>query len=124
VSGNKATDKFFDVFVQDTTPPSCSPTVSPTTLGVPANQMVAVTVTPHASDIADAAPTSSIIGVTSNQGGTPGVDWTVSGLFASLKCVAGRVYTLSVQTVDHSGNASAIKTVTCTAAPLPIGPRR
>jgi hypothetical protein len=124
VSGNKTADSFFDVFVKDTTPPTLSPVATPTLLGVPANQMVAVTISPNAHDIVDLANlNNSIIGVTSNQAITPGVDYVISGLNISLKDVAGRSYTITVQSADQSGNA-ATTSVTVTAAPLPLPPPR
>ncbi|HEV7425688.1 MAG TPA: HYR domain-containing protein [Thermoanaerobaculia bacterium] len=122
---NNTAHKSFTVTVRDTTPPTIvSITANPSSLWPPNHKMVAVTVTVIASDLVDPHPTSHIISISSNQpingngdGNTP-TDWEITGpLTANIRAErAGgtdRVYTLTIETTDFSGN-TAHGTVTVT----------
>ena len=115
----------FTVLVRDTTPPHIvSITASPNSLWPPNHKMVAVTVTVIATDLVDPHPTSHIVSISSNQStngngdGNTSVDWEITGpLTANVRSEraggSDRVYTLTIQTTDASGN-SAFGTVTVT----------
>jgi hypothetical protein len=106
----------FTVTVADTTPPQIvSITASPSVLWSPDHKMRAVTITVVAYDAADLSPTSHIVSVTSSQpvvgkgSGSTTVDWTITGpltlqLRAERAGGVDRVYTITVETVDASGN--------------------
>jgi hypothetical protein len=115
------------ITVQDTTPPVIETvTASPNTLWPPNHKMVHVTVTVSATDVCDsAAPSCQIISVTSNEpvdgpgDGHTSPDWIITGpLTVDLRAErsgkgTGRVYTITVQCTDESGNSS---TATVTVA--------
>lgn len=115
------------VTVVDTTPPViASLTVSKTELWPANHKMVLVTVTPVVSDTMDPSPVSKIVLVTSNEPltgtGPDDVgpnDWTIQGpLIVDLRAEraedgAGRIYTITVEAKDASGNVS-YETVTVT----------
>ena len=115
----------FTVTVRDTTPPAIvSITANPSSLWPPDHKAVAVTVTVIASDLVDPNPTSHIISVSSNQpvngigDGNTTTDWTVTGpltlnLLAERTGGSDRVYTITIEMTDFSGNA-AHGTVTVT----------
>jgi hypothetical protein len=117
----------FTVTVRDTTPPTIvSITANPNSLWPPNHKMVAVTVTVIASDLVDPHPTSHIISITSNEAingngdGNTSPDWEITGpLKANIRAErAGgtdRVYTITIETTDFSGNA-AHGTVTVTVS--------
>jgi hypothetical protein len=111
--------------VRDTTPPTIvSITASPNSLWPPNHKPVAVTISVIASDLVDPHPTSHITSVSSNQpingigDGNTATDWTITGpltlnLLAERTGGADRVYTITIETTDFSGNA-AHGTVTVT----------
>lgn len=115
----------FTIIVRDTTPPTiASITASPNSLWPPNHKMVKVTVTVIASDLVDPHPVSHIVSISSNEpingngDGNTSPDWNITGpLTADIRAErAGgtdRVYTLTIQTTDFSGN-SAFGTVTVT----------
>jgi X-Pro dipeptidyl-peptidase len=100
--------------IVDTTPPIIeSAAASPGSLWPPNHKMVAVTVTAVVTDAVDPAVTTRIIGVTSNEaleGGVP--DWEITGaMTVQLRATragngTGRVYTITVESRDASGNVS------------------
>ena len=119
--------------VSDTTPPVLSSppvfkslTASPNTLWPVNHQMVSVKLTARVTDDDDPAPVTRIIGVTSNEAqtglwtGDIGPDWSITGtLTVRLRAERaskgpGRVYTVTVESRDASGNAS-VRTVTVKA---------
>jgi hypothetical protein len=122
---NNTADGSFTVTVGDTTPPVIvSITASPNSLWPPNHKMVAVTVTVVASDLVDPHPISHIVSISSNEpvngqgDGNTSPDWVITGpLTANIRAErAGgteRIYTLTIQTTDASGN-SAFGTVTVT----------
>lgn len=99
-----------DTAPPDTTPPTItSITASPSALQPPNGKMVPVTLTVVATDAVDPAPTCTIIGVTSNQSATG--DWVITGdLTLDLRARrfggAVRVYTITVECTDASGNSA------------------
>ena len=106
------------VTVRDTTPPSItSLTASPSVLSPPNHKMVPISIGVSASDICDSSPTTKIISVTSNEAG--GSQYQVTGnLTLDVQAERngggnGRVYTITVQALDSSGNATT-KSVTVT----------
>jgi hypothetical protein len=125
--GNGGTDSDTVVItVQDTTPPDIDTvTASPNLLWPPNHRMVHVTVNISAIDACDPAPSCQIISVTSNEpidglgDGDTSPDWIITGPFTvDLRAErsgtgTGRVYTITVQCTDHSGNSSTA-TVTVT----------
>jgi HYR domain-containing protein len=122
---NNTAHKSFLVTVRDTTPPTIvSITANPSSLWPPNHKPVAVTVTVIASDLVDPNPTSHITSVSSNQpingigDGNTTTDWTITGpltlkLLAERTGGADRVYTITIETTDFSGN-TAHGTVTVT----------
>ncbi len=108
------------VVVEDTAPPTIdSLNANPTTLWPPNHKMVSASVATAVADACDAAPTSQIISVSSNEPvdglgrGDRAPDWQVTGDFTlDLRAERsghgnGRVYTLTVECVDASGNTSS-----------------
>lgn len=94
----------------DTTPPTItSITARPSVLQPPNGKMVPVTLTVVATDANDPAPKCKITGVTSNQSATG--DWAITGdltldLRARRSGGTARLYTVTVQCTDDSGNAA------------------
>ena len=112
----------------DTTPPVIeSLSVSPEELWAPDHQMQPVAVSATASDLCDAAPVCRIASITSNEppnargDGNTEVDAVITGdLTAELRAErsgigGGRVYTLTTECSDASGNVAS-DTVTVTVA--------
>ena len=103
--------KSTSVSVRDSTPPAItSISASPNVFSPPNHKMTPVTISVTASDVCDPNPTSQIIGVTSNEPGPGQYEITAS---LSLNVLLerngggdGRVYTITVQAVDDSGNAT------------------
>ena len=107
------------VTVVDTTPPVIqSATASPSVLPNPNKQMVAVRVTVSASDSCGGSVSCRIVSVTSNEP-IDASDAVITGaLTVNLRAArspkgSGRIYTITVECVDASGNAST-KTATVT----------
>jgi len=98
----------------DTTPPTItSIKATPSSIWPPNGRMVPVTLTVAATDNADPAPKSRILGITSNEPGRPGrPDWEITGdLTALLRAEPNpgghtRIYTIVVRCTDASGNFS------------------
>jgi len=124
-NGNQSTQNQ-TVVVHDTTPPTFQGlTASPNVLWSPNHQMVAVSISAVVTDACDSAPVTRIIGVASNEpingtgDGDTAPDWEITGnLTLNLRAERagngnGRVYTITVESRDASGNAS-IRTVTVT----------
>jgi hypothetical protein len=96
---------------------------SPNVLSPPNHRLVLVTVSVSAADACDAHPVCKIISVTSNEpdsgcgsGDFPNDIQNISGLTVQLRAERcgtgkGRVYTITVQCKDASGNTST-KTTT------------
>lgn len=125
-SGNIATASMW-VTVVDTTPPTLESVIpSREYLWPPSHKMTPVDIAPLVTDICDAAPSCKIIQVTSNQpinytaDGNTYTDWQIIGdLRVNLLAErAGndfsepRIYTISVQCTDASGNASSSSSAT------------
>lgn len=111
------------VTVRDTTPPMIASLVATPSSIPPNNKVVPITLTVSASDICDAAPVSKIVSVKTNAAtddSRPGkrkpkkqpVEWKITGdLTLSVRAVHGdgknpRVYTITVNCVDASGNVA------------------
>jgi hypothetical protein len=119
----------FNVTVIDTTPPEIVKlTANPGSLWPPNHKMVSVTVSAIVVDNGDASPQVHIISVSSNQpingtgDGDTAPDWNITGaMTVDLRAErAGnssteRKYTITVEAVDASGNASQ-STVVVTVA--------
>jgi hypothetical protein len=117
-SGNQ-TVKSFTVTVRDTTPPAIeSVWATPNVLWPPNHKMVDIAIGAVVGDMCDAAPAWKIVGVASNEpvnglgDGDTAPDWAIMGEH-SLKLRAerggkgsGRVYTITIQATDASGNAA------------------
>lgn len=94
----------------DTVAPTIkSITASPSVLKPANGKMIPVTLTVVASDAVDPAPKCKITGVTCNQSATG--DWQITGdltvdLRAKLSNRTTRVYAITVQCTDSSGNAT------------------
>ena len=100
------------VTVADTTPPAIqSATATPSVLSPPRGQLVPVTIAVSAADSCGGAVRCRIVSVTSNEPITA-QDWIVTGdltlsLRASrLKKGSGRIYTITIECTDPSGNRS------------------
>jgi probable HAF family extracellular repeat protein len=91
----------------DTTAPViASLSASPSTIGVPNNAMVTVTVTVAATDDTDPAPVCSITGIDGH--GAPATDFSVVGpLSGWVRARGGATYTFAVACSDASGNTAA-----------------
>jgi len=92
--------------------------VSPNVLSPPNHQMVPVTVSVSVTDNCDSAPLSKIISITSSETVQANEIVITGPLTASLAASrngggGGRVYTITVQCTDNSGNSSS-GTVTVT----------
>ncbi len=120
----------FDWFVLTSVGDTIAPTISrvapnPATLWAPDHRMVPTAITVAATDDRDPNPVSRIISVSSNEpadglgDGDTSPDWEITGpLSVKLRAErsargTGRVYTITVQCTDSSGN-SAIATTTVT----------
>jgi hypothetical protein len=100
----------FRLSFDDTTPPTItSLTASPRVLWPPNGRMVPVTLTVVATDAVDPTPMCRIVGVKSNQ--PPTSDWVLTGdltldLRARRAVGTHRLYAITVQCTDASGNAA------------------
>jgi hypothetical protein len=115
------------IVVVDTTPPVIvSASGSPSTLWPPDHKLVDITVQAKVTDTCSKTNTWKITRVTSSEpangkgDGNTSPDWTITGDHA-VKLRAersgggnGRVYTISLQAKDASGNLSATQSVTVT----------
>lgn len=119
---SNSTSGSFKVNVVDTTAPVIilvKPSLA--TLWPPDHKMVPISVTVVAIDAVDLTPTSVIVSVTSNQpdngtgDGDTSNDWEITGpLTVELRSERSgqqdRIYTITVQTTDDSGNSSTATT--------------
>jgi hypothetical protein len=116
------------VTVVDTTPPAISDLgATPDVLSPPNGKMVAVTIGATVSDLCDPNPKCKIMSVASNEPG-PGQfeitgDMTLKLLSDRNGSGSGRVYTITVQATDASGNsATGVVTVSVPKGHAPKGP--
>jgi hypothetical protein len=113
------------IIVQDTTPPEFVLSVTPTTLWPVNHKMVLITPTWTVSDICDASPEVSLVSITMNEDDeaigdghtTDDIQVDDNGLIylraERSGAGSGRIYTITYQAVDDSGNAAvASATVT------------
>ena len=117
------------VKVQDTTPPTLSVAVSPAVLWPPNHRMVKITASIAVADICDASPTVKVLSVVSNEpddglgdGDTAGdIQGVATGtddreFFVRAErdgAGTGRIYTVTYQARDASGNTT-VRTATVT----------
>jgi hypothetical protein len=107
------------ITVLDTTPPVIQALcVNPSVLTPPNHKLVPVTVSVTATDTCDPAPVAKITSITCNDTPAAGdiqITGNLTALLAASKAASGgeRVYTLTVQSTDASGNHSC-RTVTVT----------
>jgi hypothetical protein len=116
-SGN-STNVTQDVTIVDTTPPELSVELSPTSLWSPNHELVTITATVVATDICDADPEITLVSVTSNEpdnglgeGDTEGDIVIVDDFTIELRAErsgngTGRVYTVTYEAEDDSGNVT------------------
>lgn len=115
-SGNTASGTF-NVIVRDTTAPAFeSLTASPNRLHAANHKLIPITLTAVVRDAADRAPRTRIVSVASNQSanghgdGNTSSDWNITGdLTLELRAERSgnaddRIYTITVETTDASGN--------------------
>lgn len=117
-SSSNTASASFQVIVEDTTPPEIvEVTATPNVLWPPNHQMVNVVVEVDAVDISDPSPITQIVSVSSNQpingtgDGDMAPDWVITGpLTLQLRSERShgktRIYTITVEAVDASGNRS------------------
>lgn len=120
------------VTVQDTTPPTLQVSVSPTNLWPANHKLVSITATVATSDVCDPHPAVQLVSITSNDPNTNAGDIQAAGggpvAFGtdvrsfSLRADRGpknapRVYTITYQAKDASGNA------TTASAQVSVGPQ-
>jgi endo-1,4-beta-xylanase len=112
--------------VVDTTPPELSISVAPTTLWPPNHKLVPITVTVATSDICDTSPTIRLLSITSNESPNGNGDGNTSSDVAGASFGqddrqfmlraersgngSGRVYTITYEAADDSGNATVRQT--------------
>jgi hypothetical protein len=115
-----------NVAIQDTTPPLLELSASPAVLWAPNHQMVPITITVTVEDLCDPAPTVTLLSITSNEpdnglgdGNTSndiqeaafGTDDREFLLRAERSGLGdGRVYTITYQAKDASGNTTVVST--------------
>jgi len=117
-SGN-VTKQSQNVIVQDVTPPHFdSLSVNPGLIWPPNHQMIPVTVSASVSDNCDPEPVCVIAAVSSNEpenglgDGDTAPDWEITeDLTLNLRAErsgkgTGRIYTITVQCIDHVGNTT------------------
>lgn len=126
-SGNSSTGDF-DVVVQDTTPPAVTAVPpSQSVLWPPNHRMVRVTIAAAAVDVADPSPVCAVTDIASNEpvsgrgAGRTAPDWQIVDATTVLlraerlgggddgrrrRPRTGRIYTITVECVDASGNAA------------------
>ncbi len=115
---NVATGSFTVTVVDTSAPVIESLTASPNVLWPPNHKMVLVSLTAQVADLVDTAPATRIISVASNEpengsdDGDTAPDWEITGaLTLNLRAERagdglGRVYTITVESRDRTGNAS------------------
>jgi endo-1,4-beta-xylanase len=86
--------------------------VSPNVLSPPNNKLVPVTVSAVVSDNCDSAPVTKIVSITCNESTSPGdiqITGNLTALLAATKpsSSGNRLYTITVQSTDASGNSSS-----------------
>jgi hypothetical protein len=116
-SGNQDTDTQI-VTIEDTTPPELELSLSDTVLWAPNHKPVTITATAVATDICDANPEVTLVSVTSNEpdngrgdGNTTDDIVIVDEFTFTLRAErsgrgGGRVYTVTYQAEDDSGNVT------------------
>ena len=88
----------------------------PNVLNPPNHQLVSVTISALVTDNCDAAPSTKIVSITSNEHTSPGDIQITGNLTAKLAAVKGssgtiRTYTVTVQSTDASGNSSTAQII-------------
>jgi hypothetical protein len=112
--------------VVDTTPPELAISVAPTTLWPPNHKLVPIMVTVATSDICDTSPTIRLLSITSNESPNGNGDGNTSSDVAGASFGQddrefmlraersgngnGRVYTITYEAADDSGNATVRQT--------------
>lgn len=111
-AGNRSS-AYIGLTIADTTPPVIqSLTATPDVLSPPNGKLVPVTVSVSATDNCDAAPVSQLISITCSDPTAGPSDMQITGpltaKLAAAKAPSGyaRVYTLTIQSTDASGNSS------------------
>jgi len=110
--GNAAEQVVREVIVEDTIPPQFTLSVSPDVLWPPNNKMVLVMPAWEVSDNCDESPEVSLVDVTMNAEGNMSDDVQIGGdgsIYLRARKGKGRavrIYTLTYQAVDDSGNAA------------------
>ena len=119
-SGNFSTSAQ-QVTIVDTTPPELSVSVSPDSLWPPNHKLVSISVTAVATDICDADPEVRLVSATSNEpdngrgdGNTTGDIVIIDDFTIELRAErsgrgSGRVYTLTYEAEDDSGNTTQVQ---------------
>jgi hypothetical protein len=97
----------------DTVPPTIqNVTATPNILWPPNHKMIPVVIQVSAADETDPAPVSHIVSVSCNEASAGAQDWVITGdLTLELRaertgCNTDRIYTITVECEDESGNVS------------------
>jgi probable HAF family extracellular repeat protein len=106
-SGNARTASANVTVLADTKPPVIAAIVpSPSTIGVPNNLLVPVTLAVTATDDVDDQPICALSSISASSAAAG--DYSITGAFsAKLRAVGGRVYRLNVVCTDAAGNSAA-----------------
>ena len=111
---NQSSTATTHVTIRDTTAPTLSVTLSPNQIWPPNNALVPVTASISVSDLCDPSPVVKLLSITSNEplvtGDIQDAAFNTDDRALRLRATragagSGRIYTVTYQATDHSGNS-------------------